>query len=191
MSGTVNYPKVIDQLTDVIKELNVGFAPCGAAAPSEETRRADAVGLLKTLLSELEQGGAGAAAAEHSAGGQKNLALAHLFTAMGNSLDPEGETYKQLKQENDRIQKQIDDKTKADAKKAADEYTSRKASEWDAREAQDAHGKAAAAAALASAEEEARKKAWMKEVVNQLLSGFGGLNFNGLSGVNMNRLGTG
>jgi hypothetical protein len=72
MSGTVNYPKVIDQLTDVIKELNVGFAPCGAAAPaapSEETRRADAVGLLKELMSALEQGGAdaAAAAAEHGA----------------------------------------------------------------------------------------------------------------------------
>jgi hypothetical protein len=64
MSGTVNYPKVIDQLTDVIKELNV---PCGEAAPSEETRRADAVGLLKALLSELEQGPAGAAAAENGA----------------------------------------------------------------------------------------------------------------------------
>ena len=72
MSGTVNYPKVIDHLTDVIKELNVGFAPCGEAAPaapSEETRRADAVGLLKALLSELENAGeAGAvAAAEHGA----------------------------------------------------------------------------------------------------------------------------
>jgi hypothetical protein len=65
MSGTVNYPKVIDQLADVIKELNV---PCGAAAPSEETRRADAVGLLKALLSTLEQGpAAAAAAAEHDA----------------------------------------------------------------------------------------------------------------------------
>ncbi len=70
MSGTVNYVKVIDHLTDVIKELNVGFAPCGEAAPaapSEETRRADAVGLLKALLSTLEQGPAAAAAAEHDA----------------------------------------------------------------------------------------------------------------------------
>jgi hypothetical protein len=77
MSGTVNYPKVIDQLTDVIKELNVGFAPCGAAAPSEETRRADAVGLLKALLSTLEHGsasggaGAAAAAAENAAASDK------------------------------------------------------------------------------------------------------------------------
>jgi hypothetical protein len=73
MSGTVNYPKVIDQLTDVIKELNVGFAPCGAAAPSEETRRADAVGLLKALLSTLEQGSppAGEAAAEAAAANQR------------------------------------------------------------------------------------------------------------------------
>ncbi len=83
MSGTVNYPKVIDQLTDVIKELNVGFAPCGEAAPaapSEETRRADAVGLLKALLSTLEQGGAGAtdAAAEHSASGDKYISMASL-----------------------------------------------------------------------------------------------------------------
>ncbi len=64
---SVNYRKVVNDLTDVIKELNVGFAPCGEAAPaapSAETRRADAVGLLKALLSELEQGGA---AAEHAA----------------------------------------------------------------------------------------------------------------------------
>jgi hypothetical protein len=73
MSGTVDYPKVIDHLTDVIKELNV---PCGAAAPaapSEETRRADAVDLLRELLSTLEQGPSGAAAAaEHGAGAQKH-----------------------------------------------------------------------------------------------------------------------
>jgi hypothetical protein len=67
MSGTVNYRKVIEQLTDVIKEMNVGFAPCGAAAPSEEQRRADAVGLLKALLGTLESGASDAAAAEHSA----------------------------------------------------------------------------------------------------------------------------
>ncbi len=76
MSGTVNYGKVIDRLTDVIKELNVGFAPCGEAAPaapSEETRRADAVGLLKALLHLLEEGGAGAAAAAavHGSAAQK------------------------------------------------------------------------------------------------------------------------
>ncbi len=77
MSGTVDYPKVIDHLTDVIKELNVGFAPCGAAAPSKETRRADAVRLLKALLSTLEQGNpsagaaAAAAAAEHDATADK------------------------------------------------------------------------------------------------------------------------
>ena len=80
MSGTVNYPKVIDQLTDVIKELNVGFAPCGEAAPaapSEETRQRDAVDLLKALLSGLEQGSASgaaaaaAAAAEHDASADK------------------------------------------------------------------------------------------------------------------------
>ena len=70
MSGTVDYVKVVDRLTDVIKELNVGFAPCAEAAPaapSEEDRRADAVGLLKALLSELEQAGPAGAAAEHSA----------------------------------------------------------------------------------------------------------------------------
>jgi hypothetical protein len=76
MSGTVNYPKVIDQLTDVIKELNVPCAEAAPAAPSEETRRADAVDLLKTLLSELENAGeagaaAAAAAAEHGAAAQK------------------------------------------------------------------------------------------------------------------------
>ncbi len=71
---SVNYRKVVNDLTDVIKELNVGFAPCGEAAPaapSEEQRRADAVGLLKALLSTLEQGGAGAAAAEHGASGSE------------------------------------------------------------------------------------------------------------------------
>ncbi len=77
MSGTVNYRKVVNDLTDVIKELNVGFAPCGEAAPaapSEETRRADAVGLLKALLSTLEQAGpaGAAAAAEHGASSDKN-----------------------------------------------------------------------------------------------------------------------
>jgi hypothetical protein len=71
MSGTVNYPKVIDQLTDVIKELNVPCGEAAPAAPSEETRRADAVGLLKALLSTLEQGPAGAAAAEHGASADK------------------------------------------------------------------------------------------------------------------------
>ncbi len=73
---SVNYGKVIDQLTDVIKELNVCFAPCGAAAaaaPSEETRRADAVDLVRALLSTLERAGdAGAAAsAEHGASADK------------------------------------------------------------------------------------------------------------------------
>ncbi len=73
---TVNYPKVIDHLTDVIKELNVGFAPCGTAAPaapSEEQRRADAVGLLKALLGTLEQGPAAGAAAEHGGSAQQGL----------------------------------------------------------------------------------------------------------------------
>ncbi len=85
MSGTVNYPKVIDQLTDVIKELNVGFAPCGEAAPaapSAETRRADAVGLLKALLSTLEQGpatAAGAAAAEHDASADRNSDVSRYY----------------------------------------------------------------------------------------------------------------
>ncbi len=73
MSGTVNYPKVIDHLTDVIKEMNVPCGEAAPAAPSEETRRADAVDLVKALLSTLEQGGAGAtdAAAEHSASSDK------------------------------------------------------------------------------------------------------------------------
>ncbi len=87
---SVNYRKVVNDLTDVIKELNV---PCGAAEPaerslSEEARRADAVDLLKTLLSTLEQGGAGVvgdagagaaaggAAAEHSASAAENTARA-------------------------------------------------------------------------------------------------------------------
>ncbi len=101
MSGTVNYPKVIDQLTDVIKELNVGFAPCAEAAPaapSEETRRADAVGLLKALLNVLEQGdaaGAGAAAAaEHGATDDKNT-----YASWLNLGDLSGEKAKQAEQE--------------------------------------------------------------------------------------------
>jgi hypothetical protein len=74
---SVNYRKVVNDLTDVIKELNVGFAPCAEAAPaapSQEERQRDAVGLVKALLSGLEQGGdppsgaAAAAAAEHGAG---------------------------------------------------------------------------------------------------------------------------
>ena len=72
MSGTVNYPKVIDHLTDVINELNV---PCGAAVepapaePSAAERQADAAALLRGLLHELESHGADAhaAAAEHGA----------------------------------------------------------------------------------------------------------------------------
>ena len=74
MSGNgVNYPKVVDQLADTIKELNV---PCVApAAPAERTaeeRKRDAADVLRGLLQMLE-GGAGAgdaaagAAAEHGA----------------------------------------------------------------------------------------------------------------------------
>ena len=58
MSG-VNYPKVIDRLTDAIKELN---QPCVApAAPAERTaeeRKQDAAEVLRVLLHQLEQGGA-------------------------------------------------------------------------------------------------------------------------------------
>ena len=72
MSTTVKYVTVVDRLTDAIKELN---QPCsGDAVPAperpEERRaelRADTAGLLKQLLSALEQPAA-AAAAEHSAG---------------------------------------------------------------------------------------------------------------------------
>jgi peptidylprolyl isomerase len=82
MSATVDYQVVIDRLTDAIKELN---QPCAGEtavlAPErpEERRadlRADTAGLLRLLLSALEQpaGAAGgalapaAAAAEHGAG---------------------------------------------------------------------------------------------------------------------------
>jgi hypothetical protein len=79
MSGTVNYPKVIDHLTDVIKELNVPCAEAAPAAPSQEERQRDAADLVKALLSELEHGSAsggsaaaaGAAAAEHNATADK------------------------------------------------------------------------------------------------------------------------
>jgi hypothetical protein len=69
MSGTVNYPKVIDHLTDVIKELNV---PCAEPPPAEATaaeRQADAAALLRSLLNTLEShdADARAAAAEHGA----------------------------------------------------------------------------------------------------------------------------
>ena len=44
MSGTVNYPKVVDHLTDVIKELNVPCAePPAPAEPTAAERHADAV----------------------------------------------------------------------------------------------------------------------------------------------------
>ncbi len=83
MSATVDYQVVIDRLTDAIKELN---QPCEVAVPiSEEERRADlradTAGLLRLLLSALEQpAGAGtagalaptAAAAEHSASADTN-----------------------------------------------------------------------------------------------------------------------
>jgi hypothetical protein len=72
MSGTVNYPKVIDHLTDVIKELNVPCAEAPAPAePSAAERHADAVDLLRSLLNKLEShdadAHAAAAAAEHGA----------------------------------------------------------------------------------------------------------------------------
>jgi hypothetical protein len=69
MSGTVNYPKVIDHLTDVIKELNVPCAEPPAPATAAE-RHADAVDLLRGLLNKLESHDAdahAAAAAEHGA----------------------------------------------------------------------------------------------------------------------------
>ncbi len=68
MSGTVNYPKVVDHLTDVIKELNVPCAEPHAPATAAE-RHADAVDLLRGLLNKLEShdADAHAAAAEHSA----------------------------------------------------------------------------------------------------------------------------
>ena len=67
MSGTVNYPKVIDHLTDVIKELNVPCAEPPAAEPSAAERQADAAALLRGLLNKLESHDGDAAAAEHSA----------------------------------------------------------------------------------------------------------------------------
>ena len=72
MSGTVNYPKVIDHLTDVIKELNVPCAEPPAAEPSAAERQADTAALLRGLLNTLESHdadarAAGAAAAEHGA----------------------------------------------------------------------------------------------------------------------------
>ena len=71
---TVDYVKVIDHLTDVIKELNYGAAAAPVPAErSPEDRHSDAVDLLKALLSTLEQGtsAAGAADAEHGAVAQQ------------------------------------------------------------------------------------------------------------------------
>ena len=68
MSGTVDYVKVVDHLTDVIKELNQPCVAAAPAAPAERTaaeRKQDAVAVLRALLHELE--GGGAAAAGHSA----------------------------------------------------------------------------------------------------------------------------
>ena len=69
MSGTVDYVKVVDHLTDVIKELNQPCveAPAAPAVPAERTaeeRKQDAAIVLRELLHALEQAGdAGAAAA--------------------------------------------------------------------------------------------------------------------------------
>jgi hypothetical protein len=71
MSGTVNYPKVIDHLTDVIKELNVPCAEPPAAEPSAAERQADAAALLRGLLNTLESHDADAHAAEHGATADK------------------------------------------------------------------------------------------------------------------------
>jgi hypothetical protein len=74
MSGTVDYPKVVDHLTDVIKELNRPCAtpkdPKESAKRAAEERRRDAAKLLRALLRALEQkpAASGAAAAERSAG---------------------------------------------------------------------------------------------------------------------------
>ena len=63
----MNYPKVIDHLTDAIKELNVPCAEPPAAEPTAAERQADAAALLRGLLYKLESHGADARAAEHSA----------------------------------------------------------------------------------------------------------------------------
>ncbi len=70
MNPNVDYVKVVDLLADTVKELNV---PCGEEAvpvPAErgaEGRRQDAADLLRSLLYELEQVDAGAAAEAEAA----------------------------------------------------------------------------------------------------------------------------
>ena len=64
--------KVIDHLTDVIKELNVPCAEPPVAEPSAAERQADAAALLRGLLNELESHDADAHAAEHSATADKS-----------------------------------------------------------------------------------------------------------------------
>ena len=72
-SGTVDDVKVVDLLTDTIKELN---RPCveAPAAPAERTeaeRKRDAAEVLRALLHELEGGDAAGAAAGRNASSQR------------------------------------------------------------------------------------------------------------------------
>jgi hypothetical protein len=63
MSATVDYAKVVDRLTDAIKELNQPCAGETAVPISEEERRAD----LRADTADLLEQPAFAASAEHGA----------------------------------------------------------------------------------------------------------------------------
>ena len=74
MSGTVDYVKVVDLLTDTIKELNQPCVEAAPAVPAERTaeeRKQDAAAVLRELLHELEGGGAAGAAAGRNASSQR------------------------------------------------------------------------------------------------------------------------
>ncbi len=75
MSRAVNYPIVIDQLVGAIKELNV---PCAARAPratrparTDQERRRAAARMIRAKLIQRGRTSATAAAAEHTAKGQR------------------------------------------------------------------------------------------------------------------------
>jgi hypothetical protein len=82
MSG-VDYPKVVDLLTDTIKELNQPCVAPGPAVPAERTaeeRKRDAADVLRALLHEPE----GGSAAEAAGAAAESLGLPARYTSGPN-----------------------------------------------------------------------------------------------------------